>query len=320
MLNLNAETQRIAIRSESVGRGTTESAIHAGYGVDRNFLMPAGVSMVSLLESNPGQAFVFHVMIPSMDEIRECDMEKFRELVQSYKNADVVIHVIDTSVLTGAPTSRNYSTAVYYRFFFPFLVPEQPQLLYLDADIVCLGDLHELCSLAMGTSVVAACYDKSSRTEDPMFNSGFLWMQADVWREQQISEQCIEYVQHNAQRVFYDQEALNQILKGRVQFLPDRYNFQMRKQEYEMIPEDVVFLHFSEEKPWRAWYDRQDQSYFLRYKNKSPWRDVEPELPKNYQQMKFMAEYCLCHQQWLEAGHFFLRYGTMKARKILSGK
>jgi hypothetical protein len=43
-------------------------AIHIGYGTDENFVMPMGISMVSVLENNPSTPIVFHVMTEGLGE------------------------------------------------------------------------------------------------------------------------------------------------------------------------------------------------------------------------------------------------------------
>ena len=307
MINENVERQCLKL-----GAGDDkENIFHIAYGIDKKFILPAGVSIVSVLENNKKENFIFHILI---DEISENDVNKFVQITKQYPRVSIYIHVIDIGGVKDLPTSKRYSCAVYYRLYLSQVIPRNiKKILYIDADVICLSNLQELFNINTGNNIIAAACERIVTENERRFNSGVLYMNLTYWRNCNIPEKLDEFF-HQSGEFFYDQDALNNVLEKTVYFLDRKYNFMLDATEKD-IPVDVVLLHYCDEKPWRAWYDNKDKEYFNYYKALSPWCDAPAELPSDYQQWKYMGHHWLRKHKYLQALKCYWQYSIDKLKE-----
>ncbi len=109
--------------------------------------------------------------------------------------------------------------------------------LYVDADTLCLRSLVELESLALGEShPVAACSHGRPMVDRQLilglesayhyFNAGVMLFDArNLGKVIMINDVVSYYESHLALCRFREQCALNALLKGRVQYLPNQFNY-----------------------------------------------------------------------------------------------
>ena len=137
--------------------------------------------------------------------------------------------------LQGVYVDPRYSEAASFRLLLPEILPEYDKVLYIDCDVIVRNNLSALYkSIDLDGSLLAVVYEapiehQSERWAalgcDPSkyFNSGFLLMNLKQMREDGISAKLLD-----ACRVdwleFPDQDALNQVCKGRVLPLSPLYN------------------------------------------------------------------------------------------------
>ena len=84
--------------------------------------------------------------------------------IQKYESKNVDIEFVDLSyyiekVQDKLYTRDYYTNTTYFRLFLPDLYPQYDKVLYLDSDIIVLGDISELYNTDMGTNLVAAAPD-----------------------------------------------------------------------------------------------------------------------------------------------------------------
>lgn len=115
----------------------------------------------------------------------------------------------------------------YFRFFIPQFIPQNYSLcLYLDIDMLVVGDLRELFALDMGDKCVGVVKDKLNNTKKlrpknanlkdiyfsgTYFNSGFLLLNLHAWERNRITKRCFE-VMTNYHITLHDQDALNAVV------------------------------------------------------------------------------------------------------------
>ena len=127
-------------------------------------------------------------------------------------------------------------------------VEKYKYILYVDGDILALGDPH-LYSFANFSETVAACLDLSNATgfDDPTFfanckasnfsthyfNAGVIFINAKRWVETRVGQRFADSLERHATRCPYfracapnDQCALNMTLSGDSKLLPTRFNVQ----------------------------------------------------------------------------------------------
>jgi lipopolysaccharide biosynthesis glycosyltransferase len=174
--------------------------------------------------------------------------------------------------------SSRISNAAYYRLLLPDLVPESVErMLWLDADLICTGDLSELWHTDLGDALLAAVYDPSCATVSAAggipayepekyrlefwsdyFNSGVLLMDLARCREADISGKSLAYIREHAAKLrFAVQDAMNLAVDDRWKRLDIRWN-DVDITGYEKRTDadrDPRILHFAgRRKPWQDDY------------------------------------------------------------------
>ncbi|MBQ2858873.1 MAG: glycosyltransferase family 8 protein, partial [Alphaproteobacteria bacterium] len=151
-----------------------------------------------------------------------------------------------------------WPVAMWYRLMLPKLVPNVDRIIYADLDIIFFNDLIDIYEYDLGDNVIAAVPTRTNM----YINSGFLLMDLKKIRQENIYD---VWVQDSKDHDYYnpDQDVLNYTLKGRIAFLPLRYNFQLShgsrifkiysESQLDDLKHNLVVLHYSDYiKPWSS--------------------------------------------------------------------
>lgn len=163
--------------------------------------------------------------------------------------------------------SGSWSSAVYNRLLLPELVAEwTDRLLYLDCDMLVLEDLSSLFARPLHGHILGAVYDNYVQVQPLIgitepgnyFNSGMLLIDVAGWRQNDISQRCIDYLRQHPEHIKYvDQCALNAVFAGNWERLPSAYNTLT-----SYLPDaygvagagrflsQITILHFTLQRPW----------------------------------------------------------------------
>ena len=90
--------------------------------------------------------------------------EEHKKQIKKYEKENVNIEFVDLSyyiekVQDKLYTRDYYTNTTYFRLFLPELYPQYDKVLYLDSDVIVVGDISELYNIDMGTNLVAAAPD-----------------------------------------------------------------------------------------------------------------------------------------------------------------
>jgi len=264
------------------------TTIHVGIAFDQNYLAPFYALASSVLANNKGNSITIHAIVTGVPENTRTDIAAY---MKSH-GCDIVFYEIDEEDIRKYVLTSKWTSAVYYRLLFPFLVPQDIQrFLYIDTDTIVLNDLTALYNQPLGHYPVGAVYDNWVKTapqlgiteEGAYFNSGVMLMDLPRWRDQKISEQAFDYLARYPERIkFVDQDALNAVLIGNWKHLDNRFNFM-----YSLIPDDVsvreleqirksaVVVHFTLQRPWFMLCRNRFRSYYFYYLKHSPGRHLK---------------------------------------------
>lgn len=269
--------------------------IHIACNIDSNYVRHCAVTLVSLFENNKEERFTAHIIAR---DLSENDKKTLNQLAARYQN-QICFYEPDMSLLKGFTIrkfSKRISMATYYRCILSDLLPQDiDRVLYLDCDIVVVGDIRPFWNTPLDKVGVAAVEDMGCREpqryeilkypmEDSYFNAGVLLINLDYWRKQDVSHACIDYFHKYPERIlFNDQDLLNSILhqhkvlvdlKWNVQDAfyrrPKQINEAWKKKFTDTLLHPVI-LHYTNRKPWD--YDSQHplrEAYF-RYLDLTPW-------------------------------------------------
>ncbi|KID42365.1 glycosyltransferase family 8 protein [Fructilactobacillus fructivorans] len=263
---------------------------------DNNMAIPLVINYTSLLCNNPHTDFEFFVV---NDHLKRSNKNLMMSLQRIFENCRLV-KFLDPheeryqQANTDAPNSvikRN----TYYRIDIPEEI-KRPRILYLDADMICDGDITGLWQADLGGKVIGAVENagyldrlrEMGVSEKPgrYFNAGLLLIDTKKWKEQGISQRARNLANDHPEILrFQDQDALNAIFNGDWQSLPSKYNVQSnlvkgkyrksgtesgRRSQQEALEQPVIIHYTNFDKPWLIRNDHLHplRSLYDEYQNK----------------------------------------------------
>ena len=186
-----------------------------------NYFVPAATLLKSVLNTSAGS---FEVVCMITDPVPQ----RMQDELQRMAGGRMTFRYLPLKGrLQGVYIDPRYTEAASLRLLLPELLPEYDRILYMDCDIIVRQDLARLWEETdLGDNYLAAVFEAPVEQQaerfralgcdpDRYFNSGFLMMNLAAMRRDHLTERLLD-----ACRVDYlefpDQDALNQVCKGRV--------------------------------------------------------------------------------------------------------
>ncbi|MDC9591620.1 glycosyltransferase [Xenorhabdus sp. XENO-10] len=286
----------------------SDSVLDIAFGVDENFLKPAGIVISSILKCNNVNLLRFHIFV---NEINKNEVNRYKKI---NGKADVTVHVFDDGIFKDMQERENLPKSMYYRLVAPHIISElSDKVLYLDADTLCLNKIDELINFRFDNNVACVINHKSIdisslngidiKNEDFYFNSGVMLINIPVWIRNCVLNDFLSLIGKKKYN-YPDQDVLNVILEGKVSYIDGKFN---RFMEDVTAGDDTVFVHFTgAPKPWQAWYEKGD--IYDSFYNSSPWSGIPYDLPITSRQMRIYSKK-LKKQKKIVAGYYwFFKY------------
>ncbi|HHQ4053781.1 TPA: glycosyltransferase, partial [Citrobacter freundii] len=133
-----------------------KTEFNIAWGVDKNFMFGAAISMTSVLLHNRGLNIHFHLFTDYLDDDYQ---QRIIKLAKQF-STNISIYVMDAEGLKVLPSGHAWSHAMYFRFVaFEYLGEKIDSLLYIDADVMCKGSLIELSQIDINQHVAAVVTD-----------------------------------------------------------------------------------------------------------------------------------------------------------------
>lgn len=245
---------------------------------DSNYIPYLGIAYSSICKCNPDISIHFHVITDS--SVTEDDLLSLNSAINA-SNCQISSYTIDELLVSQFPVFKNkqpkhISSAAYYRLFLSVIIPQSiDKVLYLDCDVINVRNLHELWDIDIADYAIAAVPDMDEANLSiyrrlryspckGYFNSGVLLINLKYWREHNVMERFILFLEQYPERVLYhDQDILNFVLKEEKVNIPIRFNVQEAalhekvniSWEYDEQLQDArmspVLIHYTTgEKPW----------------------------------------------------------------------
>ena len=297
-----------------------DSTFDIAFGIDENFAFQMGITLFSIIDNNKNENLIFNVFANS---IKEVDIAKFKTLAEK-KEVQINIYIINVEYAEDVTALK--WRAVYNRFFAPLIMSSgSKKILYLDADIVCLGSLRELYQFEFNNNLAMVVEDQGAvdgyiRDLDlkngKYFNAGMIFINVDAWNKNNISEKALKMLK-DRDLFLLDQDALNILLDGKLIYLPIKWNqmCNMEKKKTKIFDDTIIVHYASINKPWHIWCYHPARKPWLKYFKNSMWNNEEFwDKPKNYREMRMMAEYKLQYKNYKEFLYWLIKY--YKQRKF----
>ena len=251
------------------------------FATDDNYIPFLDVAIGSLIE-NASKNYFYDIHILNTGLKIE---NIFKVKLRQNANVSITFDNISKNIEKISESFRNlyhFSLATYYRLFIESLFPQYSKILYLDCDIVVLGDVSKLWEVDLGDNMLAGVvegfiastkefreYAQKAVGVDPdkYINAGILSINLDKFRENKIEEKFTYLLStYNFDTVDPDQMYLNYLCKDKILYLPCDWNFTAA---YEKPVEKINIVHYAlAKKPWQ--FDNvTNDVYFWEYAKKS---------------------------------------------------
>lgn len=262
---------------------------------DNNYAAYCGIMLTSLYESNRDCDIEVYLLT---DGLNEKELDRFRQFEKRY-NTTINIITVRRESFKHCPVREgdHVSLTAYYRIACAELLPEDMhKILYLDCDIMVKCDLcalwnYDVTGKAMGVVLDGWHIANEERLKfEPKtyFNSGVLLINLDYFRDYDISQKCMRYINDYPEIIkLHDQDALNIVCHEDLLYLPLKYNFQTSflriKKTYDetlfgeiktALDERDLMVHFDAfPKPWNKYLyvEHPFTKEWRRYRNLSFW-------------------------------------------------
>lgn len=274
-------------------------------GSDDRYALPLAVTLYSGVRRVP-ETVPVHVVVVDAG-ITDENRARIERVARRARRGVVLEWVKpEMSLFEGLRTTHWGSPASYLPLLIPDLIEEDRSVMYLDSDLLVMGDLNELWKLRLNAeapvhavldygfhSVGAALKDNAAErlgmdADAPYFNSGVLLIDLPSWRRDRVAERALDFAREHPEVMrFTDQDALNAVIQGGWEQLDPRWNVLVgsidlmaatvgdeaeRAEFKDLLTNAPHIVHFSgQQKPWKPGYTRIGGRAYLREVADSGW-------------------------------------------------
>jgi lipopolysaccharide biosynthesis glycosyltransferase len=307
-----------------------KEVVHIGFGIDVRFALGMGVLMTSIILNNPNKKFGFHVFT---DKISDEDIARLEVLAKN-EAVEITIYYINLKAFEKFPTSAGWSHATYYRFVMAEkLYGIADKLLYLDADILCVGAIDELLTIDMEDNIILGIddcmtdFDKKvqnlSIKHGHYFNAGVMYIDVKKWHDEKIASRAMQMILKDPLKyTSLDQDVLNVLLDGKTKYIDIRWDhiYNMGFMNHK-LPKKTVLIHYTGDKPWQRWTEHHFMvTRYHGYMEKSPWGLVPLIEPTHYKQKRKMANSYKKQKEYFRALKWYIKYIVTRTKTKMNSK
>ena len=266
------------------------------FAIDDGYIPFLAVAIKSLIE-NASKEYEYIIKVLHTN-VKEKNVRKIKKFETENVNIEFVnLSYYIKKVQDKLYTRDYYTNTTYFRMFLPELYPQYDKVLYLDSDIVVLGDISQLYNTEIGTNLVAAAPDDIIQYNKVFqeyaekvvgvvkyqnyFNAGILLMNLDQLRKFNFQDKFLYLLGTVKFSVAQDQDYLNRLCKGRVTLINNQWDI-MPVINRKINKEDIKIIHYNfAYKPWR-FEDVQYKEYFWEYARKTEFLDEIQKIKDSY--------------------------------------
>lgn len=261
---------------------------------------------IASLRENRDRTTNYHIYI-ILTHTEDDRTKKFHKLEDDGFDISTILYEVSDNKKEYEITGISASPAAIVKFCLGDILYFLDKVIYLDGDTLVQGDLRELYDAYLADNQYAAVVAEDSIGEMPIakylelldsnlkyyFNSGVMVLNLKKIRTDGLKDKLYDYRRHG-KNYFMDQDALNVVFNGNVEFISSKFNYISAKDDvlgegylktsegidciktmYERIAEATV-LHLiaanNAGKPWKV-YAPYLSDLFVKYYNLSPFAD-----------------------------------------------
>lgn len=303
------------------------------FACDENFVKYMIVTLRSVMD-HASRDFEYRVYVLNTGISRER-----QESVEAMADEDFSVLFIDvTSYLKSMkdklPLRDYYSMTTYYRLFIAEMYPEYDKVIYLDSDVIVLGDISEFYGYDLQGYYVGAVKDQLDVfgryveqvvgvDRDQYFNAGVLLMNCQALRDTDFLARFVELINTYTFIVAQDQDYLNVICKDKVRWLPVSWNIEASS-KLSVSEDEILLIHFNmTAKPWK-YEDCVLGEHFWEYAKKTSVYEeicgVRDSLTEEEQELDAEVSeqlFAICEQEILKEDNYLKIRGKTRSQARL---
>jgi len=253
------------------------------FSTDDTYIPYLDVALKSLI-ANASREFVYRIIVLNTGLSNENVDKVMQNETDGFKIDFINISGEVENIKSRFKNVYHFSVVTYYRLFIASLFPQYDKVIYLDCDLVLLGDVSELYNIELGENILGAApeqfvqntkefrhYAEKALGVDPdgYVNAGVLLMNLKEFRRCKIEEKFVKLIcEYDFDLLDPDQAYLNYLCLGKIHVLPNCWN----KEPMPLVCEgEKKIVHYAlYKKPWQ-YDDVMDGEYFWKYAEKSPF-------------------------------------------------
>lgn len=264
---------------------------------DDNYIQHLGVMLCSLLENTLYKEKINIWIIDANISQQKKDILSL--FMQEKYQIKINYLSIDTSIYQKFNVSYHFTHSIYYRISIPNIISANiKKVIYLDSDIVLKQDIYDLWLIDLKNNFLGAIESLNINKQHlkgiiqddlDYFNSGVLLIDITKWREHNITEQVISFINNNQENIiWWDQDSLNAILYKKWLSLPLKWNLQSNffdisikkckrgKELKEAITNPAIIHYTGLHKPWDYVDNHPYRQEYYKYLALTPWQNYKP--------------------------------------------
>jgi lipopolysaccharide biosynthesis glycosyltransferase len=254
---------------------------------DNNYAQHLGVTFASMLTNlSPGSIVKLYVMTTGLTEKNRTRLTN----TVTRLGGDIQIIEVDGSPYEQFNTTGHLNRETYLRLAISEVLPSSVEkAILLDSDVVVTGNIAEMWQTDLKGHVIAAVAGKGTSyrckelgiPEGVYFNAGIFVVNLLKWREESISSKIRDYIAHNPNLEYLDQDAMNALLYDDWLELPSKWNvltYMLESREWE-DPNPPAIIHYTgSSKPWHFDNIHPYKNEYYKYLRMTEWKVYKPEF------------------------------------------
>lgn len=242
---------------------TTEkiTTLHLAYSINNNYVNHLIVTLYSLLKNN--KRYKIHAHILSSD-ISKGSIKNINSLAEFHDGFKTSYYKVNPADFSNMAITMGYITLeTYYRLVLADILPQNvKKIIYLDADILVVGDISPLYKIDVNGLYGAGVPDIYLDSDDEYkkliglsgetyYNAGVFLLNLEKIRNDKLTKKLLKNAKNKVHK-YQDQDAINVTFLGNTIAADREFNYQIKDKEFVDLPTDkMTILHYSGSfKPW----------------------------------------------------------------------
>lgn len=279
MLDINHFLDEVKIINQAKNNDPAQ-VLHIILCFDDGYAMPAGINIVSILNNNKNSLFHFHLFVKPLSPQ---SIDQFKQIDST--NASITVYEVNQHFQINEENTASFPVSACVRLIAPLILHDIPYLLYLDSDMLCVGNLLKIKEIDISSVIMGVVVDlekmqhtscqKFGLRDGEYFNSGLMYINTKQWCEHHVTEKTLKLLNSGIHYSFPDQDVLNVVIGHNKRLIDKKFHriteLSPRGREDEQWENDSVIIHYTTgHKPW---YQLFLTPTYEKYWQLSPWKN-----------------------------------------------